>query len=135
MKKVNGTDYKESVVKTMWNSTAKILQDKFYNEFERRIDPFKDAVFKAARSARNAKRRLLQAQPEKRMESACALEFNELEAMRQICDEDCPDGLQKKFFIVASVELAWRGGEGCNALIHHFKFELQNDGSETGRIE
>ncbi|KAK9739015.1 hypothetical protein QE152_g9378 [Popillia japonica] len=33
VRKVNGEEYKEGVVKTMWNVTAKLLQEKFNNEY------------------------------------------------------------------------------------------------------
>ncbi|KAJ3648545.1 hypothetical protein Zmor_020340 [Zophobas morio] len=49
--------------------------------------------------------------------------------------EENPDGLQKKFFFLASYELAWRGGEATNCLIKHFKYETDNNGKRTGRIE
>lgn len=37
--------------------------------------------------------------------------------------------------MIVSVELAWRGGEGSTALIHHFMEESQNDGKTTGSVE
>lgn len=36
---------------------------------------------------------------------------------------------------MASIELAWRGGVGYSALIEHFKFEIQNNSDQSGRIE
>jgi hypothetical protein len=60
MKRCNGEDYKEAVFKTMWNKTAKLMQDWYYNKFSRVIDPFKDVEFKSARDARNTKRKILQ---------------------------------------------------------------------------
>lgn len=45
MKKRNGEDYKEYVVKTMWNSTAKMLQEKYYQEFGIIIEPFNDIIY------------------------------------------------------------------------------------------
>lgn len=98
MKKVNGDDYKEHVVKTMWNQTAKLLQEKYSSEFAREIDPFKSLKFKPARDARDSKRRLLQAVPDKRKISPPALEMDELDAMINLWDEDTPEGLQKKNF-------------------------------------
>src|SRR3978361_721971 len=33
MRKTDGTDYKEQVVKTLWNTVAKVLQEKYHNEY------------------------------------------------------------------------------------------------------
>lgn len=60
MKKLNGSEYKEGVIKTQWNRIAKMLQKKFSNEYNIVFDPFRDELFQNARSARNTKRRLLQ---------------------------------------------------------------------------
>lgn len=60
MRQTDGSDYKEGTVKTIWNNTAKLLQKKYYDEFNRIIDPFKDVVFQSARNAKNTKRRQLQ---------------------------------------------------------------------------
>lgn len=135
MKKTNGDDYKETVIKAMWNQTAKLLQDKYCREFNRKINPFADAVFGAARGARNAKRKALQCIPEKQKASAVALSDKNWSSMIDVWDEDTAEGLQKKIFMIVSVELAWRGGEGCMASIHHFREERANDGNATGRIE
>ncbi|CAF4832920.1 unnamed protein product [Pieris macdunnoughi] len=135
MKKMDGEDYKESTIKTMWNQTAKLLQEKYLNDFDIKINPFSDAAFKTARGARDAKRKALQSIPEKRRASAAALEEKDWDTMTTVWDEETPDGLQKKLFMIISVELAWRGGEGSMASIHHFKAEQRNDGETTGRIE
>lgn len=135
MKKFNGDDYKESTVKTMWNKTAKLLLDKYSSEFNVTINPFAGAVFKAARGARDAKRKLLQSIPEKRKASAVALGDQDWDAMVEAWDEETPEGLQKKLFMIISVELAWRGGEGSKATVYHFREERKNDGELTGRIE
>ncbi|KAJ3655754.1 hypothetical protein Zmor_014869 [Zophobas morio] len=78
MKKVDGSDYKESCVKTMWNVTAKLVQEKFFNEYQISINPFNDLCFKKARNARDSKRRELQAQADKRKVSSVALTEEEL---------------------------------------------------------
>lgn len=135
MKKQNGGDYKEAVVKTMWNVTAKLLQQKYFKEFERNFDPFQSLKFKPARDARDTKRRALQVDPTKIKKSAIALEDSEVEKMHDVWSAQTPEGLQKKFFVIASIELAWRGGEGSTALINHFREETKNDGAPSGRIE
>lgn len=135
MRKLNGEDYKDFSVKTIWNITAKMLQDKYFIEFGRSFNPFIDIEFKSARDARNAKRKLLQVEPKKRKQSSTSLERNEYIDIMNCCDEDTPEGLMKKFYHIASYELAWRGGEGVNCQIDFFKPETNNYGNETGRIE
>lgn len=135
MKRKNGDDYKESVVKVMWNSTAKQLQEKYYHSFNIKVDPFADVEFACARQARDAKRRVLQANPNKRKMSSIALDNEELSKIVGIWNEDTPDGLQRKLFHVISYELAWRGGEGSSCLIYNFNEERDHNGLLTGRIE
>ncbi|KAJ3646256.1 hypothetical protein Zmor_023850 [Zophobas morio] len=135
MKKVDGNDYKEAVIKTMWNVTAKQLQELYFNKFGIKFDPFVDLEFKGSRNARDAKRRNLQIQPEKRKTSSSILTLEEYNKILKIYNEDTPDGLQKMFFYVAGLELAWRGCEGVNVTIKHFKEESDNCGLPTGRIE
>lgn len=110
------------------------MQDFYFNTYNRKIDPFTDIVFKAARNARNTKRKQLQTIPEKRKMSAQGFSPIELEQIINSYDEDTPDGLQKKFFHIASFELAWRGGEGSACILDYFKEETGNDGVVTGRI-
>ncbi|KAJ3646848.1 hypothetical protein Zmor_024416 [Zophobas morio] len=135
MKKKDGTDYKENVIKHMFNTTAKLVQEKYFNEWNIKINPFTDPCFKAARDARDATRRKLQTLPEKRTVNSAALTENEFLNMVQILNENTPDGLQKKFFLIASFELAWRGGEGASCFTYYFKPEIDNKGLTTGRIE
>lgn len=135
MKKCNGEDYKESSVKSMWNSTAKMVQEKYFTEYGIKIDPFTDISFKCSRLARDTKRRQLQSCPEKRKLSSKALSTEELLKMIQSYDEETPDGAQKKFFHLCSYELAWRGNEAVNCKIHFFQKEFNNMGEFTGRIE
>ncbi|KAJ3661308.1 hypothetical protein Zmor_005708 [Zophobas morio] len=96
---------------------------------------FVDLEFKGSRNARDAKRRNLQIQPEKRKTSSSILTLEEYNKILKIYNEDTPDGLQKMFFYVAGLELAWRGCEGVNVTIKHFKEESDNCGLPTGRIE
>lgn len=135
MKQKNGQDYKESTIKTIWNGTAKLVMTEYFQKYKIKIDPFQDVAFKEARDARNAKRKMLQGDETKRKVSATALKYPEFQKLVQFCHEDTPDGLQKKFFFVLSYELAWRGGEGCRAMLHFFKEEVNNLGQKTGRIE
>lgn len=134
MKKRDGSDYKEGVVKTQWNRIAKLLQEKFHKEFGTTFDPFKDVVFKDARSARDAKRRQLQVSGEKRKSSASILTEDEQNQIIALWNEDTPEGLQRKFFHIVALELAWRGGEAAECLITFFEIEKDNLGEHTGRI-
>lgn len=121
--------------KTIWNTVAKLVQEKYFNEYGRSFDPFKDIIFDAARKARDTKRKQLQTVPENRKRSSSALTIEEHHAMCNQWDEDTPKGLQRKFFHIAAVELAWRGGEAAACVVDYFKEELDNSGSFTGRLE
>lgn len=135
MKRQDGTDYKENVVKHMWNTTAKMVQELYFKTWNIEINPFSDAIFKTAREARDATRKKLQALPEKRTSSAAAITEKEFSKILKIFDETNPEGLQKKFFFIASYELAWRGGEGYKCMVYFFKEEIDNHGLFTNRIE
>ncbi|KAJ9579511.1 hypothetical protein L9F63_004830 [Diploptera punctata] len=134
MRKINGEEYKEYTLKTMWNVTAKMIQEKYYTEYQRDFNPFFDQEFNDARQARDAKRKILRNIPEKRKASAVALKSDEYETMINNCHEKTPEGLQKKFYLIASLELAWRGEEAVKCLIHYFQEELDHNGKPTGRI-
>lgn len=134
MRKKDGSEYKENVVKLLWNVTANLLQKKYFAEHNRVIKPFQDIIFEKARNARDSKRKQLQKIPEKRKTSAAPLSIEEIKNIALSYDEDTPDGLQKKFYQLASTELAWRGNEGSACLVDYFQKETGNDGSETGRI-
>lgn len=134
MRRKDGSFYKESVVKTMWNVTAKLLQQK-YSEYGVNLDPFTNITFKAARDARDAVRRELQGDPSKRRTSSSAFTSEEYLSILKLFDENTPDGLQKKLFHVLSFELAFRGGEAPNCTTDFFKMEKFHDGTPTNRIE
>lgn len=134
MKKQNSEDYKENVIKLMWNSTAKQLQEYYFTTYKIKFDPFKDIEFLEARAARDTKRRKLQMDVSKRKKSSSALSTADYSKMVHLWDEDTPEGLQKKFFFIVAHELAWRGGEGVNCCIHYF-IEEMDKGYSTGRIE
>lgn len=135
MRKKDGSEYKEAVIKHMWNTTAKLLQEMFFNKWHKTVNPFSDIVFMSARNARDAARKKVQSCPEKRTSNAATFKEAEFLDMVRILDEKTPDGLQKKFFMIASYELAWRGGEGGKCLTNYFSQEVDNKGNPTGRIE
>lgn len=94
--KKDGTDYKEATLKTVWNTTAKLVQQLHFKNFDRKINPFSDIEFKNAREARDSKRKTLQAIPKKRRVSAAAIEEDNYNNMINTWDENTPSGLQKK---------------------------------------
>jgi hypothetical protein len=126
---------KESAVKTIWNTSAKMLQEKYFKDYKRVFNPFTDIQFKKARNARNTKRKILQAIPEKRKVSSKALKKQEIFEMALSWSEEEPVGLQRKFYHIAAYELAWRGGEAANCKVFYFKIETDNSGQETRRVE
>jgi hypothetical protein len=97
MKKQDGSDYKETVVKHMWNVTAKLEQEMYFNNWNIQINPFSDVIFKSAREAQDAMRKKLQACPEKRANSAAALTETEFRNIVKIFDEDTPEGVLKLY--------------------------------------
>lgn len=135
MRKRDGSDFKETTIKTMWNLTSKILQIKYYKDYKVIIDPFKSVVFQQARAARDSIRRILQSDACKRKQSSVALSSIELSKMINFWNENTPEGLQRKFYHIAAVELAWRGGEASACLTDFFHTETNNDDSLTNRIE
>lgn len=135
MRKKDGTEFKEATVKTMWNVSCKILQGKYYNDYKIMIDPFRSIVFKPARDARDATRKKLQADPCKRKSSSVSLSLSEINQIILLWNENTPEGLMRKFYHIAAVELAWRGGEAVACLLNFFQPEKNNDGSLTNRIE
>lgn len=135
MRKINGEDYKESVIKCHWNVVAKMLQEKIFKDYGRKIDPFHDVEFKSARDARDTKRKQLQRKPEMRKCSSVAFTAEEFDALQKYWDEDSPEGLRNFFYFIAAKELAWRGNEGSKVLVQHFQEESDNFGNKTNRIE
>jgi hypothetical protein len=125
MKKKSGEDYKETVVKVLWNTTAKALQEMYYNKFK--FNPFKDPAFREARNARDVRRRILQADVSKRKVSSAALRNEEYLKMVKLWDEETPHGLQHKFFLIVARELAWRGNEAANCLVSFFREERNKE--------
>lgn len=135
MKKTDGSDYKESVIKTMFNVVVNLLQEMYLRKFNITINPFNDIAFKEARAARDSKRRILQATAEKRRVSSAALTEDEYSRMIDVWDENCPSGLQRKWYQIAARELAFRGQEAAHCMVHYFKEECDHEGKPTGRFE
>ncbi|KAF2881527.1 hypothetical protein ILUMI_24645 [Ignelater luminosus] len=89
MKRKDGNDYKESVVKIMWNLTAKQLQEMCYPKFNYKCNPSGDIEFSDARAARDA--RNLEANATKRKVSSSAFTTEELSKVVSIWDENTPE--------------------------------------------
>lgn len=134
MKKVDGRDYKEIVVKYNWNIIAKLLQQLYQNEYNIQFDPFKDIEFLGARQSRDRKRKMLQSNPESRKKTSDALSRNEMIKIIRMYKEDDPDGLQRKVFHALSFALGWRALEATKSLITFFVVEHDDSGNETGRL-
>ncbi|KAG5884571.1 hypothetical protein JTB14_006596 [Gonioctena quinquepunctata] len=100
MRKKDGSEFKEATVKTMWNVSFKLLQEKYYNDYNIMIDPFNNTVFKPARDARDAIRKKLQADPCKRKSSSVSLNLSEVNKIILLWDENTPEGLMRKFYIL-----------------------------------
>lgn len=135
MRKRDGSEFKEATIKTVWNITSKLLQEKYYNDYNVIIDPFKSVIFKYARNARDATRKKLQTDPSKRKMASAPLSLSEFNRIINFWDENTPEGLQRKFYHIAAVELAWRGGEAVACLLEFFQLEKNNDGTPTNRVE
>lgn len=113
----------------------KVTPEKYFEDFNRKIDPFKDIVFEVARKARTAKIRVLQVLPEKRKASSAALTMDDINKIIENYNENSPEGLQKKFYQISAVELAWRGNEAVSCLTDFFKNEVDVYSEPTGRVE
>jgi hypothetical protein len=135
MRKKDGGEYKEAVVKVMWNSVAKQIQQSYFEKFQLKINPFFDILFKSARDSRDCKRKSLQMNPNYRTSSSATFTEEEVGRILSLYDENTPDGLQKLFYHIVAHEMAWRGGEGSACLTTYFKEEFDNTGQATGRIE
>lgn len=59
MRKVDGKNHKEATIKTIWNTTAKMLVEKCFEQYKRIINSFEDIAFKTTKEARNSKRKEL----------------------------------------------------------------------------
>ena len=124
MRKRQGEEYKEHTVKVFWNVKAKLLMKKYFNEYNIKINTFPQIEFKVTRDARDTKRKELQDMDGKRKESANFLTYNKFEKLIKTCDEQTPEGLQKKVFFLLSYELAWRGGEGARREVEKSRYNV-----------
>ncbi|KAK9882627.1 hypothetical protein WA026_022264 [Henosepilachna vigintioctopunctata] len=96
MKRADGTEYEEDTIRTIWNISAKLVQKKFYEEFNRETNPFRGVIFEDARKARAAKRKKLQAIPEKRKTNSVALKAEEISKIISIFEENAQLTISKQ---------------------------------------
>jgi hypothetical protein len=102
----------------VWNTTAKLVQQLHFKNFDRKINPFSDIEFKNAREARDSKRKTLQAIPKKRRVSAAAIEEDNYNNMINTWLQAYK---KKNIYLIAAKELAWRGNQGAHCLVEHFR--------------
>lgn len=84
------------------------------------MDPFKDVIFKDARSAPDSRWRKLQALGEKIKGCASILSEDEQNQFIALCDGDTLQGLQMMFYYIVALEISWRSGEVTDYLITSF---------------
>jgi hypothetical protein len=136
VRRKDGTDYKERVIKGLFNSLASnIIMKDVKRDQNRVISIFTDPSFEGARKARSAKRKELQKDPTRRTVNAAAIPQDDKMKMMQLYTDDTPDGLNRRYYQYASFIFQWRGGEGANSSIYHYKEEKDLRGVPTGRIE
>ena len=99
------------------------------------MNPLMDINFESARKARDSRKKKAVDYPGKRKISSCAIDEVNYRKMIHHWDEDTVSELQKKSYVTAAKELAWRGGEGAHCLLHYFKPEVDSSGNLTGRYE
>ncbi|KAF2904661.1 hypothetical protein ILUMI_01516 [Ignelater luminosus] len=105
MKRKDGEDYQESV-KIMYNSTAKQLQEMYYQKFNVKCNPFANFELSGARAARDSKRRNLQANATKKKVSSFALTTEELFKVVSIWDENTLKVCHESCFTLSETKLA-----------------------------
>lgn len=136
VRKRDGTEYKELVIKVIFNSLASnVLMKDIKAAQKRDISIFKDDAFAGSRKAKKAKRRQLQHDPQKRTVNAAAISQEDKLKMLALYSDENPSDLNRRYYQYASFIFQWRGNEGANSLIHHYKEEKNLRGELTGRIE
>jgi hypothetical protein len=90
-RKKDGSEYKEAVLKVIWNSVAKQIQESYFEKFQLKIYPFSDILFKSARDSRDCKRKLLQMNSNYRTSSSATFTEEEVERILSLYDENTLD--------------------------------------------
>jgi hypothetical protein len=134
VRKVDGSDFKDESLKSIWNSVAKQMMDQVFNETGRNVNIFKDPAFKEARDAKFVKRRDLQKDPSKRKVSATPLTADESREIIALWGTDTPVGLNRTLFHLGGFTLANRGGDQSSWRLEDFEKEVDNKGKLTGNF-
>jgi hypothetical protein len=131
-RKLDGTDYKDESLKSIWNSIAKQVMNQVYKATGRSLNIFKDPAFQTARDSKFVKRRDLQKDPTKRKVSATPLTAEESMEIINIWGTDTPDGINRTLFHLGGFALANRGGDQGSWRLEDFEKEVDNKGKKTG---
>jgi hypothetical protein len=133
-RKMDGFDFKDESLKSIWNSVAKQMMDQVYKAKGRNVNIFRDPAFKEARDAKFVKRRELQKDPSKRKVSATPLTAEESREIIQLWGTDTPLGLNRTLFHLGGFALANRGGDQSSWKLEDFEKEVDNKGKLTGNF-
>lgn len=119
----NGTKFKEATVKTMRNSSCKLLQEKYYKNYNI-IDSFDNIVLKLARDASDAMRKNVDAFPCKHKSSSDSLNLSEVNKTILIWMKILLTVLCVNFAILFLLNN--RGGEEKQLLVWGIFFQIEN---------
>jgi hypothetical protein len=133
-RKVNGEDFKDESLKSIWNSIAKQMMNQIYAATNRNVNIFKDPAFQSARDSKFVKRRDLQKDPSKRKVSATPLTAEESREILTLWGIDTPEGINRTLFHLGGFALANRGGDQGSWRLEDFQKEVDNKGKKTGNF-
>jgi hypothetical protein len=134
MRTIEGEDYKDESLKTVWNSVAKQIMTLVFKATGRTMNIFEDLVFQEARDSKFIKRQELQKIPSKRKVSATPLTAEECQLMIEFWGTDTPNGMNRTLFHLGGFALANRGNDQSSWRIDDFEKEVDNKGQPTGFI-
>lgn len=117
MQETGGDNYKEYFVKTMRNTAAKMVQEKYLQEFNAKFYPFTEKIFREAQEP--------QCISENRKTPSKAASKTDTIRMVKLWEQNYPAGLQKKLFHITSFELVWRAGEATSYMVYKRKKLLE----------
>jgi hypothetical protein len=133
-RKLDGMDYKDESLKSIWNSIAKQIMNQVFKATGRAVNIFRDPDFQSARDAKFVKRRDLQKDPTKQKVSATPLTAEESMEIINFWGTDTPDGINRTLFHLGGFALANRGGDQGSWRLEDFEKEVDNKGKKTGKF-
>jgi hypothetical protein len=133
-RKLDGSDYKDESLKSIWNSIAKQMMNQVFKATGRNVNIFRDPAFQEARDAKFVKRRDLQKDPSKRKVSATPLTAEESRAIMEVWGIDTPEGINRSLFHLGGFTLANRGNDQGSWKLEDFEKEEDNKGKKTGKF-